>query len=154
MPGQATRLAAAKVSKAGPGRYGDGGGLYLLVRPNGTRFWLFRYTRAGRQRELGLGPAGTDQGRVSLEAARKKADALMRQVRAGIDPLAARQAEELAAKAEAEAAAIKAITFEAAAKRYIDVREAGWRNPKHCAQWRATLETYAYPHESPHFNSA
>jgi hypothetical protein len=26
-----------------PGRHGDGGGLYLLVKNNGNRSWPFRY---------------------------------------------------------------------------------------------------------------
>jgi len=44
-----------------PGRYGDGAGLYLLVRSREAKFWVFRYTRAGRMREMGPGrlmPAG------------------------------------------------------------------------------------------------
>jgi integrase len=27
----------------------------------------------------------------------------------------------------------------------VAAHEAGWRNPKHRAQWRSTFETYAYP---------
>ncbi len=57
MPRKAEGLTAAKVRTAKPGRYGDGAGLYLLVRGPGARFWLFRYTRKGRMREMGLGTA-------------------------------------------------------------------------------------------------
>jgi hypothetical protein len=39
----------------------------------------------------------------------------------------------------------KAMTFEQCAKAYIKAQEPGWRNPKHAAQWPATLETYVYP---------
>ena len=46
-----------KVRTAKPGRYGDGAGLYLLVRGPEARFWLFRYTREGKMREMGLGAA-------------------------------------------------------------------------------------------------
>ena len=35
--------------------------------------------------------------------------------------------------------------FWSCAERYIDAHKAGWRNPKHAAQWPATLETYVYP---------
>ena len=43
MPRKAKGLTAAKVRTAKPGRYGDGAGLYLLVRGPKARFWLFRY---------------------------------------------------------------------------------------------------------------
>ncbi|HEY4042121.1 MAG TPA: hypothetical protein VGM32_09815 [Rhodopila sp.] len=42
MPASATPLTAGKVRTAQLGRYGDGNGLYLLVRDNGTAFWIFR----------------------------------------------------------------------------------------------------------------
>ena len=41
------------MAKARPGRYGDGGGLYLLVRSPKAKFWVFRYVRGGRMREMG-----------------------------------------------------------------------------------------------------
>ena len=46
MPRKAAGLTATKVEKAKPGRYGDGNGLHLLVRPDGGRWWRFRYVRA------------------------------------------------------------------------------------------------------------
>ena len=146
MPRKAQGLTAAKVQKAGPGRYGDGVGLYLLVRPNGTRFWVFRFVREKRMREMGLGSAGIGKGLVSLADARTRADALMKQVRAGLDPLEQREAENASAKAAAQTEGIKAITFRDAAGRYIAAHEAGWQNSKHHAQWRSTLATYAFPH--------
>ena len=53
---RARELTAAFVTKAKAGRFGDGDGLYLLVRNAGQRFWVFRYSRDGRMREKGLGP--------------------------------------------------------------------------------------------------
>jgi len=53
MPRKAEGLTAAKVRTAKPGRYGDGGGLYLLVRSAEARFWVFRYTTNSRMREMG-----------------------------------------------------------------------------------------------------
>ncbi|MCW3477684.1 tyrosine-type recombinase/integrase [Limobrevibacterium gyesilva] len=145
MPRKAAGLTAAKVQKAGPGRYGDGGGLYLLVRPNGNRFWLFRYVREKRMREMGLGPAGIGPGLVSLAQARAKAGGLMKQVRDGFDPLNQRAADQAEAKAAVQMDAIKAITFKLASARFIAAHEAGWQNGKHHAQWRNTLATYADP---------
>ena len=37
------------------------------------------------------------------------------------------------------------LSFRTCAQRYIAAHEAGWRNPKHRAQWPSTLERYAYP---------
>jgi len=147
MPRRAAGLSAAKVAKAGPGRYGDGDGLYLLVRPNGTRFWLFRYTPPGRKmREIGLGRAGTEKNAVGLAEARDRAGTLYRLVKAGIDPLAKREADAAAAKAMAQDTAIRAVTFRQAAVDYIATHEAAWTNPKHRQQWTNTLEAYAFPH--------
>lgn len=146
MPRQAAGLTAAKVAKAGPGRYGDGDGLYLTVRDNGTRFWVFRFVLAGQKmREMGLGRAGIGKNAVSLAEARENAGTLYRMVKAGIDPLAKREADGAAARAAAQDAAIKAVTFRQAALDYIGMHAATWTNPKHRQQWTNTLEAYAFP---------
>jgi hypothetical protein len=54
MPRKAAGLTAVSVRSAKPGRYGDGNGLYLLVREGGARWWLFRYVMNGKMREMGL----------------------------------------------------------------------------------------------------
>jgi hypothetical protein len=38
-----------------PGRYSDGNGLYLAVRPGGSKQWVFIYRRGGKLTEMGLG---------------------------------------------------------------------------------------------------
>lgn len=133
--------------RSGPrGRYGDGNGLFLLVRAS-ARYWLFRYlTRDGRMREMGLGLAGEARGERTLAEARKAAKPPWDAVKAGTDPLNQRDAEAAAARAAAQDAAARAIAFRTVAEHYIAAHEAGWRNPKHRGQWRATLEAYAYPH--------
>lgn len=146
MPRKATGLTALTVRTAKPGRYGDGHGLYLLVRSPEARYWIFRFTRNGRMREMGLGRAGADRNSVSLSEARKKCDELQSMLRNGIDPLARRDDDAREVKAAALAAAARATTFKVAAEHYINAKEAGWRNAKHSQQWRNTLATYAYPH--------
>jgi integrase len=145
MPRKATGLTAAKVRTAQPGRYGDGGGLYLLVRPGGGRFWLFRYVIDKKMREMGLGPA-SGRDAIMLTDARTAARKLWEAVRAGRDPLNDRKAEAEAQKAAALAAQARAKTFREVSALYIEACEAGWNNAKHRAQWSATLETYAFPH--------
>lgn len=140
MPRKAEGLSAAGVKTAAPGRYGDGAGLYLLVRSAEARFWLFRYVRGGKMREMGLG-AASGRTAVSLADARKKARRLYDMVRDGRDPLAEKVAERAAAAVEAA----KVISFKSCGESYIEAHRAGWRNAKHAKQWAATLETYAYP---------
>jgi hypothetical protein len=142
---RAAGLTAASVKSKPPGRYGDGDGLYLLVRSAESAFWVFRYTRAGKMREMGLGRARGESA-VSLVDARDRARDLHKAVRAGRDPLADREQAEADAKAAAQTEAAKRVTFKAAAAAYIVSHEAAWRNAKHRYQWEATLTTYAYPH--------
>jgi integrase len=146
MPRKAEGLTALKVKSAAPGRYGDGNGLYLFVRSAEARFWVFRYTRAGRMREMGLGRAGADDAAVKLADARLKAADLHRLVKAGIDPLDKREADAAEAAAEAQRAAILGITFRTVAERYLEAHDKVWRNAKHRMQWRNTLDTYAHAH--------
>jgi integrase len=126
-----------------PGRYADGGGLYLQVtrwEKDGvewsTKSWLFRYMKDGRARQMGLGSVDT----FSLKEARQRAR-LQRQLLAdGADPLAARQRVRDAERVEAA----RAVTFRDAAERYIKAHQAGWKNEKHADQWGNTLSTYAF----------
>lgn len=74
----------------GPGRHADGGGLYLDREGEGRSRWLFMWTRAGKRREMGLGPAGRDG--VSLAEARERAAKARQVVREGGDPIEAREA--------------------------------------------------------------
>lgn len=130
-----TAVAAKK-----PGRYGDGGGLWLDVSPAGNRAWAFRYRLAGRSREMGLGKLDA----VTLAEARDAAADARKLLHAGADPLEQRDAARAAAKAAKQAAAVR--TFRDVAGLYMRAHEAAWRNAKHRAQWGATLDAYAYPH--------
>jgi hypothetical protein len=99
MPRRAQGLTAAQVEKGTtPGRFGDDGGLYLLVRSREAKFWLFRFTRHGKMREMGLGPA-SGRAAVKLAQARVKARELHAVVREGRDPLAERDAAAAKEKA-------------------------------------------------------
>src|SRR5215213_6345225 len=134
------KLTAAKVkSETKPGRYNDGAGLYLLIRPDGRKGWLLRYRMGNRQRDMGLG----SYPEVSLAAARESARAARERLRAGVDPIAARAAERAAAARAVEDAGER--TFKALAERYIARHEASWKSAMHRAQWKSSLANYAYP---------
>jgi len=132
------KLTAVQVAKACvPGYYGDGGGLWLQVSPSGTKSWVFRFTLAGRSREMGLGPLHT----VSLAEARNKALEKRKLLLDGVDPIEARNTTQRTADSNAA----RAVTFKTEAENYIEAHRAGWKNAKHADQWTNTLETYAYP---------
>jgi integrase len=131
-------LSAAKVkSLKAPGDYLDGRGLYLQVRSESSKSWLLKYSIDKRAREMGLGSAFD----FSLAEAREQRDALRKLIKRGIDPLEQRAADKQAKKLEIALA----ITFRAAAERFVEANRSGWKNAKHAAQWEATLKTYAYP---------
>lgn len=117
--------------------YPDGGGLYLQVTESGAKSWIFRFMLNGRAREMGLGPLHA----VSLSDARTKATECRRLRVDGFDPIEARKVE----RDKARLAAARALTFKDAADAYINAHQAGWRNAKHAAQWRSTLDAYAGP---------
>jgi integrase len=119
------------------GLYLDGDGLYLRVTATGTKSWIFRFSRDGRSRDMGLGPLSS----ISLAKARQLAAEARRQRLDGHDPIKARKARRAAAKL-AEASG---MTFKACAEQLMNAHEAGWRNAKHRQQWRNTLRGYAYP---------
>lgn len=132
------RLSAAKVSNLTErGYYADGGGLYFRVSEFNTRLWAFRYTRAGKTREMGLG-AYPD---VTLKEARERAEKSRLLLRDDIDPIDQRQAARSAMLAARETA----LTFEQCATAYIAAKEHEWKNAKHGDQWRNTLAAYAFP---------
>lgn len=73
-----------------PQKLFDGGGLYLLISPNGSRWWRLKYRVAGKEKLLSLGV----YPEVSLKAARERRDELRKQLQAGTDPGQNRRAEK------------------------------------------------------------
>jgi integrase len=61
---------------------GDGGGLYLLMQPNGSKLWRLAYRFGGKQKTLAIGPYPV----ITLTAARDKRDDAKRLLADGIDP--------------------------------------------------------------------
>lgn len=129
--GRLTALGVKAATK--PGRYLDGEGLMLLVKPSGARSWLLRVQVDGKRRDFGLGSASD----VSLAEARQKAAEVRKLYRSGVDPVAAKQA--------AKSASAGIPPFAEAARVVHGEHKDGWRNAKHRAQWLSSLEAYAFP---------
>ena len=118
------------------GKYGDGGGLWLIVGKDGSKRWIFAWERDGKRREMGLGSTTA----VSLTNARSKALTAREQLADGKDPIVERDA------AIARAAVIPPVEvplFGIFADEIIDALEDGWKNAKHRQQWRNTLRIHA-----------
>ncbi|ENB7488838.1 tyrosine-type recombinase/integrase [Citrobacter koseri] len=94
------KLTARQISTAKPTekpyKLSDGGGLYLLVNPNGSRYWRMKYRYAGKEKLLSIGVYPD----VTLAEARDKRTEAKRMLAAGDDPSevkqAAREAKSLA----------------------------------------------------------
>ena len=139
MPKKAKELSAIAVSNLKQnGRYMVGGADGLHIRIAGvSRSWILRAVVNGKRCDIGL---GSFPG-VTLATARKLANKHRDDIAQNIDPLAARRQ----AREAASATRLNAKTFIECATAYIEAHQAEWKNPKHVAQWSATLETYAYP---------
>ncbi|SPP97172.1 Arm DNA-binding domain-containing protein [Bradyrhizobium vignae] len=123
----AGNLTARKVETAKAGKYSDGGNLYLIVGPTGARKWILRFTWRGRAKEMGLGSAVN----VPLVDAREKAADARRLIARGLNPIDERKRSD------------GVPTFGEMADSVRGSLSAGFRNEKHKAQWKSTLETYA-----------
>jgi integrase len=125
------KLTTAKLkSLTEPGRYSDGDGLFLVVKPAGGRNWVLRALCGGKRRDIGLGPLKS----VDLGDARETAHQIRRQIARGLDPIAERKRERQVIP-----------NFREAAKIVHGEHKVSWKNGKHQNQWLSTLESYAFP---------
>lgn len=90
------KLNDKSVQAAGVGKHADGNGLTLLVKPNGTRLWWFRYRFGGKEKTLALGEYPV----ISLKDARERHFAAQK--------LLANDRDPMQVKREVKAAAIAA----------------------------------------------
>lgn len=81
-----------------PAKHSDGGGLHLLVSPQGSKLWRLAYRIDGKQRTLALGAYPI----VSLSDARQKRDAAKRLLALGVDPSKQAKADKASRQALAE----------------------------------------------------
>ncbi len=95
--------------KDAPYKLGDGGGLFLLVTPSGSRLWRLKYRLANREKVLAIGayPA------ITLAEAREKREAAKALLAKGGDPSQAKQ------ETRRESEASNANTFRKVAGDYL-----------------------------------
>ncbi|OBY25691.1 tyrosine-type recombinase/integrase [Leisingera sp. JC1] len=128
------RLSALHVKNAAPGKYSDGGGLWLHRRADGGGQWFLRVQIHGRRREMGLGSIAE----VSLKEAREEAARWRAVVRAGKDPIKERERlRREAAKAD--------HTLSTVAKEAFEARKAELKNDGKSGRWFSPLELHILP---------
>ncbi|MEY3664225.1 MAG: hypothetical protein RLZZ153_407 [Pseudomonadota bacterium] len=122
-----------------PGRYTDAAtpGLNLQVKPQGGKYWTFRYVFAGKRHDLSLGAYPT----ISLREARARATSLRSQINQGASPKPAWRPDS----ERAEKPAPSKPLFRNYAAECIAAKRSEWRNEKHAAQWPSTIERFANP---------
>ncbi len=95
---------------------GDGGGLYMDVMPNGSKYWRLKYRLNGKEKLLALGVYPT----ISLADARERRDQAKKLLANGQDPSVVKQETK-------RLDAINAInTFEAIAREWFDKQKPRW----------------------------
>jgi integrase len=127
-------------------RVSDGDGLYLLVKPNGARWWRLDYSIGGKRKTLSIG-VYPDTG---LKAARDKADEARQMVAAGTDPSDVRKAKKTKQAQTLEvdrriAEGLPAIdSFEEIAREWFTKFSAEW-SPTHAEKIIRRLERDIFP---------
>lgn len=129
-----TQIKNAK-PKDKPYKLTDSNGLYLEVRPNGSKFWRYRYRIGGKENLYAVG----DYPAMTLSEARSEREAARKLVKAGIHPAHQRRTEVLRRTIEGE------NTFKAIADTWIKENEKHW-SANYLRQVRNRLTDDAYPH--------
>lgn len=112
----------------------DGAGMFLLVQPNGAKYWRLKYRYAGKEKLLALGVFPD----ISLSEARQKRDAARKILDAGDDPSVAKREKKRETVERSEQ------TFERVAREWHKKRSSEW-SPAYAAKIMDSLEQNVFP---------
>lgn len=112
----------------------DERGLYLLIKPSGSKLWRMKYRFADKEKKLSFGR----YPEISVTAARQARDKALHQLREGIDPSAEKQQR----KAQAIADALD--SFEKVARAWYEVKKTSLA-PRYAAAILSRLENNVFP---------
>lgn len=131
-------LTAIKVKTAKstdkPLKLSDGGGLYIFIQPNDSKYWRLAYRFDGKQKTLALGVYPD----VSLLDARERRDEARKLLAAGTDPGMNKKAIKAAGVTRA------ANSFEVVAREWLAKMKPGWAD-SHYSKIEARLENDVFP---------
>lgn len=117
-----------------PRKVADSLGLYLLIQPNGSRLWRFKYRYDGREKLAAIGA----YPEIGLAEARERRDELRRMLSNGIDPAAHRKATRVARATATE------NSVEVVAREWFQRMSPGWVD-KHRIKIIQRLERDVFP---------
>ena len=100
----------------------DGHGLYVEVKPNGSKYWRQNYRYNGKQKKLAHGVFP----KVSLLEAREKRDKALKQLKEGNDPSKLKQLDK----------SLNQNTFEVIAKEWFEKESINWKASHAAKVWR------------------
>ena len=112
----------------------DGNGLYLLIKPNGGKYWRLKYRFQGKEKVLSFGV----YPEVSLLEAREKTTEAKKQLKEGIDPSQQKKIDKLTSKVSSES------TFEAVAREWHETNKNKWTE-RHAHYVLRRLEADIFP---------
>ena len=118
-----------------PFKLADGGGLHLVVQPNGTKLWRLKYRYVGKEKLLSLGP----YPETPLVAARRKRDEARQLLAQGTDPAVQKKLDKIAAVTSAN------NTFGAIAREVLSNKQLGGAAEATMDKNRWLLEQLAAP---------
>jgi integrase len=128
------KLRAISLRSFAPGKYSDGGGLWLHRREDGGAQWVLRVTVHGRRREMGLGSAFE----VTLRDARLAAERWRAAVREGLDPI--KERERVKRESARNLHLLNEIALDA-----FESRKAELKGDGKAGRWFSPLELHILP---------
>ncbi|MCA8901244.1 MAG: integrase arm-type DNA-binding domain-containing protein [Hyphomonas sp.] len=128
------KLSAIAVKAARPGKYNDGGGLWLHKTSRTQGRWFYRFQLDGRRREMGLGSLAD----VTLQGARQSADDARAIVCSGRDPI-----EERARRRRNRTNSDTTLRY--IAEQAFEARKADLREDGIAGRWFSPLEHHVLP---------
>jgi integrase len=145
------KLTDAAIRKAKHGdksvKMSDGGGLYLELHPNGSRYWRMKYRYGGAEKRLAFGV----YPEVTLAEARKCRDDARKLIANGADPGELRKSAKAADEAKSEVARMEAAglpgpgTFEHVAREWLTTIHEAKVSAGHAERTRIRLEQDVFP---------
>lgn len=126
----------------------DGGGLFLLIQPNGSRWWRLKYRLDGKEKLLSLGTLSE----VSLKQARQRRDEARQLIAAGQDPVEERKSQDAQRRDSRQAKARPEMpagpgpgSFEAVARDWVTTIHKAKVSEGHAARTLTRFEQDVFP---------
>lgn len=135
MPLTDSAVRNAKASPEGKDmKLADGGGMYLLVKSNGAKYWRLDYRYLDKRKTIALGVYPI----TSLKDARETREEAKRLLAQGIDPSVHRQQSKLVSRE------LAANSFEVVAREWMAKQQAAW-SPSYAVKIQSSFERDVFP---------